>query len=240
MADNLTYQEDWPEELIDGKVIAMSPAATNHNRIVGNIYRIFSNYLYGKVCVPFADNEFVFLTDKDEFVPDFMIVCDRNKIKYDGVHGAPDLVVEVLSPSTARNDRTRKKEVYAKCGVREYWLVSPSDKFLEVYHNHNGEFVLYDIYTVYSDWMIAKMDESKRTSIVTHFKCSLYGDLDISLNEIFSDLFLIKMPPDVGSPDGGYYNFEELYATSLPSTCMMIKLLFFTTFAAVSRFCIST
>lgn len=184
MSDNLAYQEIKKEELIDGKIVAMSPASTNHNRISGNIYHIFSNYLYGKTCVPFGDNELVFLTADDEFVPDFMIVCDRDKIQYDGVHGAPDLVVEILSPSTAKNDRQHKKEVYAKCGVREYWIISPAEKSVEVYHNNGREFVVHEIYTLVSDWMLKR----PRETAVTHFKCSLYDDFEISLEDIFRDL----------------------------------------------------
>ena len=143
----------------------------------------------GKKCVPFGDNELVFLTPKDEFVPDFMIVCDPDKIKSNGIHGAPDLVVEILSPSTAKYDRTHKKDVYAKCGVREYWIVSPGEKYVEVYRNNGRqEFLLHDIYTVYPEWELSKMSEEKRSSLVTHFKCSLYDDLDIYLDDIFDGL----------------------------------------------------
>ena len=180
------YRMDWKEELIGGKTVAMSPAATNHNRIKGNIFGTFWTYLQGKPCEPFGDGELVYLTVEHEFIPDFMVVCDPNKIKTDGIHGTPDLVVEILSPSTAKNDRGHKKDVYAKCGVREYWIVSPSDKIVDVYYNNGShEFFIHDTYTVYSGWMLAKMNEEERKAIVTHFKCSLYDDLDISLDTIF-------------------------------------------------------
>ncbi len=183
------YEIDWKEELIGGKVVAMSPATSNHNHIARNILGIFWAYLRGKTCVPYGDNEAVFLTPADMFVPDFMIVCDRNKIKHDGIHGAPDLVAEILSPSTARNDKGHKKDVYAKCGVLEYWIVSPADKSVEIYLNDgNGSFIFHNIYTVYPDWMLAGMNDTEREAVVTHFKCSLYDDLDISLDDIFYDL----------------------------------------------------
>ena len=102
METNLAYQEEFREELINGEIVAMSPAASNHNRIAGDIYGIFWNYLKGKKCEPFGDSEAVYLTETDHFIPDFMIVCDSDKIKSNGVHGAPDLVVEVLSPGTAK------------------------------------------------------------------------------------------------------------------------------------------
>jgi len=189
MSDNLAYQEERREELIGGKVVMMAPAATNHNRIANNLNRIFGNYLLGKTCEPFGDGEKVFLTKTDHYVPDFMVVCDPDKVKYDGVHGAPDLVVEVLSPGTMRNDRIHKKDVYAQCGVREYWLVSPGDKAVEVHRTDGTNLVLHDIYALRLGWELAQMSEEERATVVTHFKCSLFDDLDISLEDIFYRTF---------------------------------------------------
>ncbi len=189
MSENLAYQEDRREELINGKIVMMAPASTNHTFTSGNIYRIFGNYLHGKKCTPISDGTTVFLTDTDHFVPDFMVVCDPGKIKVNGVHGAPDLVVEVLSLSTMRNDRSHKKDVYARCGVREYWLVNPADKSVEVYLNSEAEFVLHDIYALRPDWELEKMSEDERAAVVTHFKCSLFDDLEISLEDIFYRTF---------------------------------------------------
>ena len=189
MNDNLAYQEERREELIGGKVVMMSPASVNHTFVSGNIYWLFASYLRGKKCTPISDGSTVFLTDKDHFVPDVMVVCDPDKIKSDGIYGAPDLVVEVLSPSTARNDKTRKKDVYARCGVREYWLVSPGDKTVEVYRADGTGFALHDIYALRPDWELAKMSGEERAAVVTHFKCSLFDDLDISLEDIFYRTF---------------------------------------------------
>ena len=176
-------------ELVGGKLVAMSPRPTfNHNRVAENIDFIFRTYLKGKKCTPFGDGYDLFLTDEDHFIPDFMVVCDRDKIKTDGVHGAPDLVVEVLSPSTVKRDRTRKKDVYGLCGVREYWLVDPAGKTVEVYRNTGAELVLHEVYAVYPDWMLPRLTESERAAVVTHFKCSLFDDLDIALDDIFSGL----------------------------------------------------
>lgn len=130
----------------------------------------------------------LYLSEHDRFIPDMMIVCDRDKIKSDGVHGAPDLVVEVLSPSTTSRDRGYKKDLYARCGVREYWIVSPSEKSVEVYQLKDADLALYDVYSVYPDWMLKKMKEEERAAVVTQFQCSLYDDLDISLDDIFSGL----------------------------------------------------
>lgn len=188
MADNLAYQaeEVW-DELINGEVVGMSPRPTiNHNRTAGNIYRLFSSHLNGRKCEAFMDGVDLYLTKQDRFVPDMMVVCDPDKVRSDGVHGAPDLVVEVLSPSTVRYDKKHKKDVYETCGVREYWIVSPGDKAVEQYLLENGKLVLHDVYTVFPDWMLEKMTEEERASVITHFKCSLYNDLDISLEDIFS------------------------------------------------------
>ena len=185
MNTNLAYQDAFPEELINGKVVAMSPAATNHNRISGRIFSIFDHYLSGKKCEPFADGENLFLSEKNHFIPDVMIVCDPDKIKSDGVHGAPDLVVEVLSPSTAKNDKGYKKEAYAAAGVKEYWIVSPNDKLLEQYLLKDGQFILHDVYVIHPDYELAKMTEEERAALVTEFKCSLYDDLLISLEDVF-------------------------------------------------------
>ena len=183
------YRMDWKEELIDSKVVAMSPASNNHNRIAGNIYFLFRTYLKGKTCVPYGDNETVFLTPKDKFVPDFMIVCDCSKIKFNGIHGAPDLVVEILSPSTAKNDKGHKKETYAKCGVLEYWIVNPVDKSVEIYLNEGQtHFRLSNVYTLCPDWVLESMNDEEQKAVLNHFKCSLYSDLDIYLDDIFEGL----------------------------------------------------
>ena len=186
MDTNLAFQEDMQEELIGGKIVMMSPAALNHVLISGNIYRVFSNYLQGKQCTPIADGALVYLTEADHFSPDFMVVCDADKLRPNGVHGAPDLVVEILSPSTAARDKAYKKTVYARCGVREYWIVSPGDKSIEQYLLHDREFELHNVYTLYPDYLRDHLSEEQVASIVTEFKCSLYDDLTISLEDIFA------------------------------------------------------
>lgn len=190
MSNNLAYQEERREELIGGKVFMISPRpSVNHNRVAGSIYNLFSNYLRWRKCEPFADGTDLYLTEDNRFIPDVMIVCDPDKIKSNGIHGAPDLVVEVLSPSTMRNDRGVKKETYAHCGVKEYWLVSPGDRSVEVYRTNGSEFVFHDSYALHSDWELEQMSEEERANLETHFKCSLFDDLDISLEDIFYRTF---------------------------------------------------
>ena len=189
MNSTFAYQEESWEELIDGTVVAMSPRPiVNHNRIAFNIAKIFDRYLEGKTCSAISDGVDLFLTEKDRFVPDVMVVCDPSKIHWNGVFGAPDLVVEVLSPKTARYDRRHKKDVYESCGVKEYWIVDPANRTIEQYLLQNGSLQLEVVYISYPDYALAALSEKERTEVVKHFRCSLYGDLDISLDEIFSGL----------------------------------------------------
>ena len=189
MYENLAYQEERREELIGGEIVMMSPAATNHNRIAGNIHGVFWSYLRGKRCVPFGDGEKVFFTDTDHYVPDFMVVCDREKIKPDGIHGAPDLIVEILSPGTGANDRGRKKLIYEQCGVPEYWIISPKEKSIEVYLLQDNQYILDNLYTFYSPDEIEYLTDKEKAELTTEFKCHLYDDLIIRLDDIFWDLF---------------------------------------------------
>lgn len=186
---NLAYEMEYREELIGGKIVAMSPRpAFNHNRVAFRIAHLFENYLKGKRCTVLPDGTDLHLTEENRFVPDMMVVCDRDKIKTDGVHGAPDLVVEVLSPSTAKNDRFRKKNVYQLCGVREYWIADPANRMVEQYFLADGVLQLNAIYAVYRDWEIRQMTEEERAAMVTRFKCSLFDDFEIALEDIFTGL----------------------------------------------------
>ncbi len=118
-------------------------------------------------------------------MPDFMVVCDPKKIQPKGIFGAPDLVAEVLSPSTAHRDRSYKKDVYEQAGVKEYWIVSTAEKSVEQYLLQDGRFVLANTYTQYPDYLLEDMTEEELAALVTEFKCSLYDDLLIKLADIF-------------------------------------------------------
>ena len=195
MEGNLALQEERREELIGGRLVIMAPASSSYTYIADNNLMIFKHSLKGKPCIPFGNGLLVHLTDEYAFVPDVMVVCDRSKIRSDGVYGAPDLVVEVLSPSTAKNDRGRKEDIYEQCGVREYWIVNPTDKVIEQYLLQNGKFVLHDTYVVFPNWMLARMTPEERGAVVTEFKCSLYHDLIIQLDDFFEDWYSAQKPP---------------------------------------------
>lgn len=187
MNGNPAYQEEPLDELLNGKIVVMASLSINHNQTVGNIYLIFRNYLRGKKCEVFSNGVDVHLTDHDRVIPDVMIVCNKNIIRPDGIHGAPDLIVEVLSPSTAKNDKGYKKDLYERSGVKEYWIVDPAMRSIEAYLWKGGRYILKDFYGLFPDNLgltEKEMAESKKEIPV-----SLYNDLIIPLEEIFYNLF---------------------------------------------------
>ena len=137
----------------------------------------------GKRCTPISDGAVMYLTEKDHFVPD--IVCAPEKIQNTGVYGAPDLVAEVLSPTASRNDCGRKMQTYARCGVLEYWIVSPGGRSVEQYFLQDGSLVLHDICQSYTADFLEVMKAEERAALVTEFRCSLFDDLSIRLDDVF-------------------------------------------------------
>ena len=96
--------------------------------------------------------------------------------------------MEVLSPSTGKRDKTVKKDVYAKHGVGEYWLVDPIGKSVELYLLEDGAYVLHNVCTVHPDWMLEGMKPEERAQVETTFRCHLYEDFELSLDDIFSGM----------------------------------------------------
>lgn len=187
MNGNLAYQDEPRMELLNGKIVMMSSPSVNHNRVASNIFYSFRSYLKGKSCETFSDGVDVYLTKNDRVIPDIMIVCDKSIIKPDGIHGAPDLVVEVLSPGTAKNDRGYKKDLYEKAGVREYWLVDPNMRSIEAYLLSEGKYILDGFYGLFPDAF--GITEQERSESKKDIPVSLYTDFRISLEEIFYNLF---------------------------------------------------
>mgnify|MGYP001271488431 FL=1 len=194
--DNLAYVNDRnikiKTELIDGKIFMMSPRPrVEHATVCTNIASEFRSYLKGKTCRAFCDGVDVFLDENNRFIPDTMIVCNPDIIKHDGIYGAPDLVVEVLSKTTAKNDRSKKKYTYAKYGVKEYWIVDTWSKSVEVYYNQDNWFVLDNIYYYLTDEEIAENnnmsdnDIDKIKEYTDSIKVSICDNLIVKLKDIF-------------------------------------------------------
>lgn len=196
--DNLAYIDDVPRkektELINGKIFLMSPRPrVTHATACTNIVSEFKQHLRGKKCRAFCDGVDVYLDDKNRFIPDAMIVCNHDIIKEDGIHGAPDLVVEVLSSTTARNDRGRKKDIYAKAGVKEYWIVDTWGKYVEVYYNQNGWLVLdntYFYFTKEEQEEIKALPEGHqdKAEIFDCIKLSVCDNFAVELEYIFENI----------------------------------------------------
>jgi len=133
-ADYRTWPDDERWELIEGVPFAMTPApGIRHQRISGNFFGELRNFFRGRGCVPFDAPTDVVLDDDTVVQPDVFVVCDRDKITEDNIQGAPDLVVEILSPSTRIRDKREKKALYERFGVREYLIVSPDEELVERY-----------------------------------------------------------------------------------------------------------
>lgn len=147
-ADYLKWNDGQRYELLHGGVRAMSPAPSwTHQIISGNLEFEIKSYLRAKKrCqVVYAPVD-VFLSDDTVVQPDIIVVCDPQKIEKRGCVGAPDLVVEILSPATAKLDWNDKFKLYEAAGVREYWIVNPEEQFVHVFQRVDGKFLLNGAY----------------------------------------------------------------------------------------------
>lgn len=179
-----TYRDyaSWPEEerceIIDGVLYMQAAPSRIHQEILMELSRQIANYLAGKPCKVYPAPFCVRLPDGDEksdkdiktvVEPDISIVCDQSKLDEQGCIGAPDMIIEITSPSSARKDRLQKFYKYEKAGVREYWIVEPEEKLVTVFVlGANNKYGRPDIYT--------EGDE---------IKVSIFPDLIISLKGIF-------------------------------------------------------
>lgn len=149
--DYLQWDDEKRFELIDGEIYDMTPApSTTHQRISIELSFQIRSYLGRQApCEVFAAPFDVRLpegNESDEAVhtvvqPDLVVVCDSLKLDDKGCRGAPDWIIEIISPSTAARDHIRKLTLYERHGVREYWIVDPLTKIVMVYHmNEDGRY----------------------------------------------------------------------------------------------------
>lgn len=125
-------------ELIDGNIYYMAPPSTKHQRITGKLFNIISNHISSKggECEPFITPFSVFLNENDKTYvePDISVICDKNKLTDKGCKGAPDWIIEIVSPSSKRMDYMTKLFKYRSASVREYWIVDPDKNRIMVYY----------------------------------------------------------------------------------------------------------
>ena len=146
--ERFTYRQyrTWPDserwELIEGQAWSMSPAPRRvHQELVWRFSSLLSSFLKGKPCKAFTAPFDVLLPAGDEaddevdtvVQPDIVVYCDTSKLTEAGARGAPELAVEILSPSTSKKDMNEKFSLYEKRDVREYWAIDPGNKAVQVW-----------------------------------------------------------------------------------------------------------
>ena len=128
-------------ELIDGQIYMMGTPSRIHQKLVAQLSRIIGNYIesnHGSCEIypaPFA--VFIKKDDKNYVEPDISVICDKSKLSDRGCEGAPDFIIEIVSPSSRRMDYYKKCTLYAESGVREYWIVDPAKEKVVVYCYEN-------------------------------------------------------------------------------------------------------
>ena len=140
-------------EIIDGVPYLMAAPFIQHQRILGKIHGRLFAFLQGRRCEVFMSPVDVRLAiygeEGDEVInvvqPDVMVFCDRNKLDEKGAIAAPDIAIEILSPSSLQNDRYRKFNLYEKAGVREYWIVDGANEVVEIFTHDGGKFSIKDV-----------------------------------------------------------------------------------------------
>ncbi len=173
-ADYLTWDESERWEIIDGTPHMQATPSRAHQEVLMELSVQIHNYLKGKSCkvypAPFcvrldlekSDNDI-----KNVVEPDITIVCDTSKLDKRGCKGSPEMIIEILSPSTAKLDKIIKLNKYEQAGVQEYWIVEPDQRLVNVFTLDSGKYNI----KIYSD-------EDK-------VKVSIFQDLEIDLNEVF-------------------------------------------------------
>lgn len=178
-ADLLEWDDAVRYELYFGVPVALASPSSIHQDISGEIYFQLKRYLRGKKCRVYYAPIDVRLFEKEgdspedvDFVlqPDLLVVCDERKIDRRGVHGEPDLVIEILSSGTARYDKLIKFNLYQSAGVKEYWIVDPVTRSVCVYVLKDGS---YQAGTLYSG--------------NSHVPVGVLENLEIDLSTVFTE-----------------------------------------------------
>ena len=179
----ITDSEYKKDEKMNGVVYDMSPApGYRHGIINGNLYNIIKTGLKNSLCLVFMENlDFRYHPDlNDDYVcPDIMVICGRKDLKGGAYSGVPKFIVETLSPSTAKRDRSEKKDIYEKAGVEEYWIVAPQGKSVEIYYLENGRYILEQSYILQDD------KEDEHYNAETEISLKAFPHIKMILSEIF-------------------------------------------------------
>lgn len=179
-ADYLLWQFTERVELLRGKIFKMAAPSRKHQSINGNLYRIVANLLWKSTCKVYAApfdvrfNRFSKVKNKDVITvvqPDLCVICDPAKLDDRGCVGAPDLIIEVLSPGNSRTEMKDKFELYQEAGVLEYWVVSPIERMVQVWKLNEQGFYIGLPPAVEGDIL----------------KTPIIPNLEVDLNDVFMD-----------------------------------------------------
>ena len=153
-ADYLSWDDGERYELIDGVPYMLAAPSRRHQEIARELVLQLGNFLRDKPCrvyfAPFDVRLFEKKGDRPEDVdtvvqPDIAVICDRDKLDAAGARGAPDFVIEILSPSNTKAERIRKFRLYERAGVREYWMIGSHANYVEAFTREDDRFVPSDI-----------------------------------------------------------------------------------------------
>lgn len=174
------------DEKVNGVVYNMSPApGYQHGIINNNINTIIKHALKDSMCLVFMENlDFKYHPEinDDYLCPDIMVICDRKHLKGGSYSGKPKFIAETLSPSTAKRDRTVKKDIYEKAGVEEYWIVSPQGA-VEIYYLKDGKYVLEQNYLLQDD------EEDEDYNAMTEIALKEFPHIKMTLADIFEGVY---------------------------------------------------
>jgi Uma2 family endonuclease len=183
-ADYCSWDDGERWELIDGIPYNMTPApSTRHQRILSNLSLAILSFLKGKSCQGYVAPTDVVFDEFNVVQPDLLVVCDRAKVTEANIQGAPDLVAEIISPSTSRKDRREKRALYERFGVKEYLVIDPVNETVERLRLLRGKYGSPDVF----GW-----DET--------MKLALFPALILNLWEIFEK----EKVATVNEPRPGY------------------------------------
>ncbi|MCB8817233.1 Uma2 family endonuclease [Desulfosporosinus shakirovi] len=178
-ADYLQFPDSERWEIIDGISYMQSAPTWQHQSISRELMLQFGEYLRNNQCQVFAapfDLRLPEIEEKDieedvtnVYQPDLLVVCDNSRLRGTGYYGVPSLIIEILSPSTVRIDRLLKFNIYEKVGVKEYWIVEPDNKLVNVFVlEDNKRYGRIELYT-----------ETDKVTV------SIFPDLVVDLNKVF-------------------------------------------------------
>lgn len=149
--DYKNFPDNFRCDIINGVICQLPSPSREHQRLSVRLTQLLANFLEGKPCEVYHAPFDVLLPDLEEdeedstnvVQPDLVVYCSQKKLTAKGATGGPDLVIEILSPSTAVQDQTSKAALYARHGVREFWIIDPIKKWLKVFLlSDEGKFVL--------------------------------------------------------------------------------------------------